>query len=597
MIIYKNGNKILTKIIIKFLLILSLNFFCANILLAKNLSSSNNLVQSLFSSQFQHGISLFGDLKYDKNFTHLDYVNANAPKGGTLKYGVEGGFNSLNNFILKGLPAQGLSMIYDSLAESVDDEIGSRYGLVASGIKISPDRKKIDFQLRQTANFHDGKKITADDVVFTFNKLITDGHPSYKMSYRDVEKVEKINQYLVRFILKNNNNRNLPLLIASLPILPKHFYENHDFAKSSLDIPLGSGPYKIKEFVANRSITFERVENYWGKDLPINRGRYNFDKIIYDYYRDNNVLVEAFKAQKYDIRIENIARNWANSYNIEAIKNGEIIKAEIPHEMPSPTQAFIFNLRKPYFQNIALRMAITQVFDFEWLRERIFYGSYVRNQSYFTNSEYGITDFRLPKSKGDGFNRENIIIAQNVLAKAGYKIIDNKLIDPQNKLPLEIEFLIDQKAFEMVIAPFIKNLKKLGISAKMRFVDENQFQTRVNNFDYDIIVGVIPQSIVPGSELFATFHSSQKNIKGSANLLGLNDKYVDDLVEKMSKAKTKSELKILTKKLDSHLLNNYYTIPQWYNNKHRILYRNIFDFPQKSPKYSLAIDSWWYKNN
>jgi microcin C transport system substrate-binding protein len=597
MIIYKNDNKIFTKIIIKFSLILSLNFFCANILLAKNLSSSNNLVQSLFSSQFQHGISLFGDLKYDKNFTHLDYVNANAPKGGTLKYGVEGGFNSLNNFILKGLPAQGLSMIYDSLAESVDDEIGSRYGLVAGGIKISSDRKKIDFQLRQTAIFHDGKKITADDVVFTFNKLITDGHPSYKMSYRDVEKVEKINQYLVRFILKNNNNRNLPLLIASLPILPKHFYENHDFAKSSLDIPLGSGPYKIKEFVANRSITFERVENYWGKNLPINRGRYNFNKIIYDYYRDNNVLVEAFKAQKYDIRIENIARNWANSYNIEAIKNGEIIKAEIPHEMPSPTQAFIFNLRKPYFQNIALRMAMTQVFDFEWLRERIFYGSYVRNQSYFTNSEYGITDFRLPQSKGDGFNRENLIIAQNVLVKAGYKIIDNKLIDPQNKLPVEIEFLIDQKAFEMVIAPFIKNLKKLGISAKMRFVDENQFQTRVNNFDYDIIVGVIPQSIVPGSELFATFHSSQKNIKGSANLLGLNDKYVDDLVEKISKAKTKSELKILTKKLDSHLLNNYYTIPQWYNNKHRILYRNIFDFPQKSPKYSLAIDSWWYKNN
>jgi microcin C transport system substrate-binding protein len=563
-------------------------FIFSNNLFAKN--NSSNL-------QFHHGISLFGDLKYPKNFTQLEYVNVNAKKGGEIKYGVEGGFNSLNNFILKGLPAQGLSLIYDSLADSVDDEIGSRYGLLASGIRVSQDRQIIDFQLRQFANFHDGKKITADDVVFTFNKLITEGHPSYKMSYRDVKKVEKINQYLVRFTLKNNQNRNLPLLIASLPILPKHFYEKYDFSKSSLEIPLGSGPYKIKEFVANRSITFERVENYWGKDLPLNRGRHNFDKIIYDYYRDNNVLVEAFKAQKYDIRIENIARNWANSYNIEAIKNGEIIKAEIPHEMPAPTQAFIFNLRKPYFQNIALRMAMTQVFDFEWLRERIFYGSYVRNNSYFTNSEYGIKDFAMPKSAGDGFNRKNLIIAQNILKKAGYKIIDNKLIDPQSKLPIEIEFLIDQKTFEMVIAPFIKNLKKLGILAKMRFVDENQFQTRVNNFDYDIIVGVIPQSIVPGSELFATFHSSQKDIKGSANLLGLNDKFVDDLVEKISKATTKSKLKILTKKLDSHLLNNYYTIPQWYNNKHRILYRNIFAFPQKSPKYSLAIDSWWYKNN
>jgi len=587
------ANFIKPKNLFSYLMFWKIFIWC-NIFLV-NFAQATELLQHKSINGYSHGISLFGDLKYPQNFQALDYVNQNASKGGEIRYGVEGGFNSLNNFILKGIPAQGLSLIYDNLAESVDDEMGSRYGVVANGIKISNDRLKMDFILRRNVYFHDGVNATADDVIFTFNKLISDGHPSYKMSLRDVKNVEKIDKYSVRFNFKNNRNRNLPLLVASLPILPKHFYTLNDFSKSSLNIPLGSGPYKIKEFVANRTIVFERVKNYWGANLPINRGRHNFDKIIYDYYRDNNVLVEAFKAQKYDIRIENIARNWANMYNIKAVENGEIIKREIEHQMPAPTQVFILNLRQNKFQDIVLRKALTQVFDFEWLREHIFYGSYTRNQSYFTNSDYGYKDFLLPHTKGDGFNRQNIVKAQSDLASAGYKIIDNQLISPLDSKPIEIEFLIDQKAFEMVIAPFIKNLKKLGIKAKMRFVDENQFQTRVNNFDFDVIVGVIPQSIVPGSELFAYFHSSQKNIKGSANLSGLDDKLVDDLVEKIASAKTKNALKILCKKLDKHLLENYYLIPQWHNNKHRILYRNIFEFPKNPPKYSLSLDSWWVK--
>jgi microcin C transport system substrate-binding protein len=415
------------------------------------------------------------------------------------------------------------------------------------------------------------------------------------MSFRDVENVEKLGKFHVRFNFKNANNRNLPLIIASLPILPKHFYEKNDFSKSSLTIPIGSGPYKIKDFVANRYVAYERNKNYWGASLPINIGRYNFDKIIFDYYRDNNVLIEAFKAQKYDFRQENVARNWANAYNIKAVENGEIIKREIEHEMPAPTQVFILNLRKTQFQNHALRKAITQVFDFEWLRDHIFYGSYKRNESYFTNSEFAFKDFKLPKTAGDGINRQNIIIAQKILAAAGYQIIEQKLIDPITKKPVSIEFMIDQKAFEMVVAPYIKNLKKLGIDAKMRFVEENQFQTRINNFDFDVMVGVYPQNIIPGSELFGYFHSSQKNIKGSRNLAGLDDKYVDDLVEKISSAKTKEQLKYFCKKLDKHLLENYYAILQWHNNKHRVLYRDIFEFPKTLPKYSLAIDSWWIK--
>ncbi len=548
---------------------------------------------ALANEGFRHGISVFGDLKYPKNFSHFDYVNPEAPKGGAVKFGIEGGFNNLNGFILKGVSAAGLSYLYDSLTEGSDDEISSRYGLVAEGISLAPDRMSIEFLLRKNARFHDGVPITADDVVFTFNKLITDGHPSYKMAFRDVKEVKKINQHRVRFYFKNNHNRELPILVSSLPVLPKHYYEKVDFSKTTLTPPLGSGPYKIKEVAHNRTIVFERVKDYWAKDLPVNRGRYNFDEITFDYYRDINVLIEAFKSQKYDFRQENIARNWANSYNIEAVKNGEIIKRQIPHKLPAPMQTFVLNLRKEKFQNIALRKALTYAFDFEWLNKHIFYSAYKRTESYFANSEFGFNSFFLPKSNGDGFNRENLVKVKQVLDEAGYKISNGKLLDPKTGEKITIEFLIDQTSFEMVIAPFVKNLRKLGIEAKTRFVEENQYQTRVNNFNFDIVVGLFGQSLVPGDELFAYFHSSQKNIKGSRNLAGLDDKVVDNLVEKISQVRGKSELQKLCQKLDQRMLENYYTIPQWHINSYMILYRNIFAFPKVQPKYSLALDSWW----
>jgi microcin C transport system substrate-binding protein len=545
---------------------------------------------------FRHGISTFGDLKYSKNFKHFDYVNPSAPKGGSVKFGVEGGFNNLNQFILKGLLASGLPYLYDSLMEGSEDEISARYGLVAKGAKLSADKMSIEFALRKNAQFHDGKKITADDVVFTFNKLISEGHPSYKMAFRDVKDVKKINDHLVKFYFKNNKNRDLPILVSSLPVLPKHYYENVDFAKTTLNPPLGSGPYKIKEVKPNRSIIFERVKNYWAANLPVNLGRYNFDQITFDYYRDNNVLVEAFKSQKYDLRQENIARNWANSYNIAAVESGEILKKEITHQLPAPMQTFAMNLRREKFQSLALRKAITLAFDFEWLRNHIFYGSYKRTESYFANSDFGYKKFNLPKSNGDGFNRKNLLEAKAILDKAGYKIIDQTLVDGKNGEKITVEILIDSKAFEMVVAPFVKNLRKLGIDAKMRFVEENQYQTRVNNFDFDVIVAMFGQALIPGDELFSYFHSSQKNIKGGRNLIGLDDKIIDDLVEKISGAKTKIDLENLCQKLDQRMLENYYTTPQWHSNTYRILYRNIFAMPNQQPKYSLATDTWWLKN-
>lgn len=552
-----------------------------------------------------HGISTFGDLKYPKNFKNFDYANPQAPKGGEVKFGVEGGFNSLNNFILKGLPASGISYLYDSLTEGSEDEISARYALVAEDIKLAADKSWIEFRLNKNAHFHDGKKITADDVIFTFEKLISDGHPSYKMLFRDVDKVVKINEYLVRFSFKPNHNRDLPLLVSSLPVLPKHYYEkssrdastgeNIDFSKTTLQPPLGSGPYKIKEVKPNRSIVYERVKNYWAKDLPVNRGRYNFNQITFDYYRDTNVLIEGIKSQKYDFRQENVARNWANAYNIDAIKNGEIIKREIRHGLPSPMQTFVLNLRREKFQNRALREAMTYAFDFEWLKKHIFYNAYERTKSYFSNSEFGYKNFDLPKSSGDGFNRENLLKARQILLDGGYKYVGDKLIDPKTNQKISIEFLIDAQNFEMIVAPFVKNLRKLGIDAKMRLIEENQYQTRVNNFDFDVITAMFGQATIPGDELFAYFHSSQKDIKGSRNLIGLNDKIIDELVEKISRAKNKNELINLTKSLDQNLLENYYTIPQWHNNTYRILYRNIFNFPKIQPKYSLATDSWWRK--
>ncbi len=550
-------------------------------------------------NEFKHGISIFGELKYPKNFAHLNYVNPNAPKGGEIKFAVEGGFNSLNSFILKGIPAEGLGYIFDSLMEGNSDEIASRYGLVAESARLGNDKMFIEFILREEAYFHDGLPITADDVIFTFNELVKNGHPSYKMTFRDVKRVIKLNQHKVRFEFNSNKNRDLPLLIASLPIIPKHFFKNHDFSKSNFGnnqesvFPLGSGPYKIKEAKQNRFIVYERVKNYWAKDLAINRGRYNFDEIRFDYYRDNNVLLEAFKAGKYDFRQENIARNWANSYDFAAIKKGETIKQEIEHHLPAPIQSFVLNLRREKFQNLALRKALNLAFDFEWLNQHIFYNAYIRTESYFANSEFKYPNFEMPKSDGSGFNRKNLLQAQEILRLAGYEFKNFQLLDPKTKKPVSIEFLINQKSFEMVIAPFLKNLAKLGIDAKTRLIEENQYQNRVNNFDFDIITAVYSQSPIPGSELFAYFHSSQKDNKGSRNLSGLNDKIIDELVEKISAAKSKDELKKLCQKLDQRLLEQSYGILQWHNNKHRIAYRNIFGKPKINPPYSLAVDSWW----
>jgi microcin C transport system substrate-binding protein len=583
---------------------------------------SNSFASSgVDKNEFKHGISVFGDLKYQKNFKNFSYVNPNAPKGGEIKYGSEGTFNNLNPFILKGISAQGMGMIFDSLMESSADEISSKYGLIAKEAKIANDNKSVIFNLRKYAKFHDDSKITADDVIFSFNVLTNEGHPSYKMIYRDVLNVKKLNTHQVQFNFKNDNNRELPLTIASLPILSKKFYEGNKFNKTTLSSPLGSGPYEVENIDAGKSISFKRVKNYWAKDLPINVGRYNFDKITYDYYRDGNVLVEAFKSGEYDFRQENIARNWANAYNIDKVWNGNIIKREIKHNLPASMQAFVFNLRKKKFQNRHLREAITLAFDFPWVREKIFYGSYIRTNSYFANSKFASSnlpsrkelrilnkfknqipkevfekEFKLPTQKNsNGYNRESLLKAKNILKKTGFVVKDNKLIDPKTKLAVDIEFLIGSKSFQMVVAPMIKNLERLGIYATIRLVEQNQYQTRLKNYDYDISINVFGNKMIPGNEHFSYWHSSQKDVIGGNNMAGVDNKVIDYLVTKISNAKNEENLKTLTKSLDRVLLWNFYTIPQWHNDSYRILYYNKFSMPKNNPPYSLNLDAWWSK--
>ena len=540
-----------------------------------------------YAGEFSYYISLFEKPKYPVNFSHFDYTNPSAKQGGTIKFATEGGFNSLNPFLLKGIPAEGLSYLYDTLTEASEDELGVRYGLVAEKIKLNQD--SIEFKLNKQAYFHDSQPITVDDVLFTFETLLKYGHPVYQMHLKQIKKVEIINKHQLKFLFLPNHQRDLALFVASLPVLPKHYYKQHNFEQTTLEPPIGSGPYKIKEIKPNYHIVYQKNQNYWAKNLPVNKYRYNFVTIWFDYYRDNNVLIEAFKAQKYDFRQENIARNWATAYNLS--QNSNIIKTEIKHNLPAPMQAFVLNLRREKFQNLGLRRALNYAFDFLWLQQHIFYGSYQKTTSFFANSNFGYRDFFLPNGSTDGFNRQNLLQAQEILQKSGYKVVNNQLLDT-NLQPVVIEFLIDSKAFEMVVASFANNLKKLGIATKIKFVEENQYQQMLNNFNFDVVVGVFPQSTTPGAELYSYFHSSQSNIKGGRNLLGLQDNLVDDLVEKIAISTNKTELINLCQKLDKYLLENYLVIPHWHNNTYRILYRNVFAMPKIKPKYSLGIDTW-----
>lgn len=570
-------------------------------------------------SQESHGVSLNGQPKYKKGFRHFDYVNPNAPKGGVLKRSSEGSYDSLNPFVLKGTSAAGIGIIYDSLCVQAEDEPFSMYGLVAQGIFISPSNDYVDFRINKKARFNDGVKIKPEDVVFSFNILMDKGIPQYKKYYEDIKNVKKTSEDIVRFEFKTDKNSELPLIISQLPVLPKHFYEKNKF-EANMTAPLGSGPYRVLDFKPGKFINYKRVENYWAKDLPVNKGRYNFDEIKYEYYRDSSVSLEAFNAGEYDFRMENIAKLWATGYKGGLIGRGEIIKEEIKHSQNAGMQGFVFNLRKKKFQNRNVRKALSLVFDFEWINKNLFYGQYKRSGSYFSNSELASTGlpsreelkilskykdkipqevftevFKLPVTNGNGRNRINIRKATSLLEKEGYLIVQGKRINPKTGENLDFELLVSSPGMERIALTYKRSLKRLGVKMEVKRVDTNQYYNRLRTYDFDMTAAVIAQSMSPGNEQRYFFSSKAADIPGTRNFFGIKNPVIDEIIEELITANGRDDLITHCKALDRVLLWNYYLIPHYHSNTHRIAYKKGLKHPKKTPEYGLGINSWWWE--
>jgi microcin C transport system substrate-binding protein len=571
-----------------------------------------------------HGLAMHGDLKYAADYKHLSYVNPDAPKGGVFRQHVVGTFDTLNPYIVKGVPAAGLGMIYQTLLESNNDEAFSEYASLAASLEIAEDRSWVIFNIHEKAVWHDGKPITADDVVWTFNTLITEGTPFYKAYYSDVKSVEALGERRVKFTFGAEDNRELPLIVGQMPVLPKHYWtaDGNVFSDTTLKPPLGSGPYKIGTVKPGESIEYLRVTDWWAADLPINRGRYNFDRITYDYYRDANVAMEAFLGGRYDFRQENTARLWATAYDSPAVRDGRIKRETIPHELPQGMQGFIYNIRKPVFRDIKVREALAYAFDFEWSNRQYAYDSYTRSRSYFSNSDMAATglpdaaelavlepfrnqlppevfekSYAPPKTDGSGNLRDNLRTAARILDEAGYILgKDGVRVHKDTGVRLEFEFIDNNPAFERWVMPFVQNLNKIGVKATYRTIDQSQYQNRLNTFDYDMTVMVIPQSSSPGNEQREFWGSDRADMAGSRNYIGIKDPVVDALVSKIIASKTREELIINCRALDRVLQWGHYLIPNWHMPAWRIAYWDKFGKPEKTPDYGLSVsDVWWAK--
>ena len=565
-----------------------------------------------------HGVAMHGKPKYGPLFSHFEYVNPNAPKGGDVRLNAIGTFDNLNAFTLKGISAVGLGGLHDTLLTSSSDEAFSEYGLLAESIEMPKDRSWVAFNLRKEARWHDGKPITVDDVIFSLQILKTKGHPFYRAYFANVAKAEKTGNRRVKFTFSGNLNRELPLITGQLPILPKHYWESRQFDKTTLEPPLGSGPYRIETFQSGRSITYVRVQDYWGKDLPVNRGRYNFDRIRYDYYRDSTVALEAFKAGEYDFRLENSSKDWATAYDVPAVREGLIQKKLIPHERPTGMQAFIFNLRRPQFKDPRVRQALAYAFDFEWTNQNLFYGQYTRSSSFFSNSELAsrgkpgpeeleilkpfegkippevfTTEYQPPSTLGEGRIRANLRKAVKLLNEAGWVFKDRKLVNQKTGVAFSFEILLQQPTWERISLPFAKNLERLGIDAKVRTVDAAQFQKRSEEFDFDMIVDVFAQSLSPGNEQRDFWGSAAAKEPGSRNTIGIQDPTVDDLIDLVISAPDRKSLIHRTRALDRVLLWGHYVIPHWHIRSFRVAYWDKFGIPKVTPKYNLGFDNWW----
>ena len=568
-------------------------------------------------SEKVHGIAMHGTPKYANDFENLDYVNPNAPKGGTVKFGSYGSFDNLNRVAFKGSKAAGLGYVNDTLMRRVWDEAFSLYGLIAEKVELPEDRSSITFYLNANATFHDGSPITRDDVLFSLETFQTKGTPNQKKTYGKVIETELIGNDGIKMIFENNEDKELPLIIAGfLPIIPKKFYENLDVTKTFLDIPLGSGPYQVDSLDPGRQIKYKRVENYWAKDLPVNKGLYNFDTIIYDYYKDSNVLVEAFKVGEYDFRREYNVKRWLSEYDFKAVQNGEVILTEMNNDRPVGMNGLVMNTRRDIFNNRNVRLALSYAYDHEWINKTIYQNAYVRTDSYFDNSplassglpsknelellnvwkdeipaEVFTETFTPPITDGSGNDRKNLLKAKDILEKEGWFVENGKLVKDGKEF--KFEFLIVSPSDEKIALAYQSNLKKLGITMDVRTVDSSQYQERLLSYDFDMIKRYWGVSLSPGNEQQFYWGSEVGQKDGSRNYPGINSPAVDALIEKLISATNREELTTAIHALDRVLLWGHYVVPLYHSNKDRIAYWDFFEYPDEIPLYGIVIESWW----
>lgn len=569
---------------------------------------------------WQHGIAMHGDMKYPPDFDHFDYADPNAPKGGEIRLAVSSGFDSLNGFIIRGNAAPGVGLGYDTLLAASGDEAFTYYGLIAKWLRTPKDRSWVEFKIDPDAKFWDGTPVTAQDVAWTFETLREKGAPLYRYYYASVTDVKITAPDQVRFDFEPGENRELPLILGQLPVLPRHWWETRDFTSPILESPMGSGPYRVASMEPNRSITYERVPDYWAANKPTARGRYNFDRIRYDVYRDPNVEVEALKAGLFDYRAEYSAKNWAEAYNIPALEQGLLIKEEIRTESPQPMQGFIMNMRRWPFQDARVRQALAAGFDYEWSNRVLYYGQYEHARSYFNASELeakGIPEgreleilepyrddlppelftreYNPPSTAATGSPRQNLLDGLELLKQAGFEIDPKtlKLVDKETRRPFRFELLLVSPTMQRVAIPFVRNLNRMGIDVDIRLVDSSQYGERINNRDFDMFVAGWAQTLSPGNEQRDFFGSAAADRPGSRNFGGLKNAVVDALINLLIAAPTRDELVYRTRALDRVLQWQFLLVPQIYSPTDRVVYWNRFGHPKAQPIDGPDLFAWW----
>lgn len=566
------------------------------------------------------GIAMHGSPRETAGFTHFPYVNPDAPKGGRVTFAMQGSYDSLNPLIVKGEPADGVrDYVYESLLARANDEPFTLYGLIAESVETPPDRSYVEFTLDPRAKFSDGAPITVDDVIFSHALLRDHGRPNHRSYYKKVVKVEQTGERKVRFTFDRSGDREMPLIMGLMPVLPKHLIDPDKFETTSLMPPIGSGPYTIARVDPGKSITFKRDPSYWGRDLPVNRGRNNFDEIRYDYYRDAGSMFEAFKSGLVQLREEDDPTRWTEGYDFPAFRDGRVVKEELPLETPAGMSALVFNTRRPPFADQRVREALIKLFDFEWVNRTLYHGQYARTESYFSRSDLSshghpadaterallapyldqvkpaIMDgsFALPESDGSGENRDGRRAALQLLEQAGYQLKDGKLVNVATGEPFQFEILAATRAQERLLLTYAAALKQVGIEARIRQVDSAQYQRRKQTYDFDMIQYYWPVSLSPGNEQSFRWGSEAAVTEGSFNYAGVKSAAVDAMIEAVLKADDSDGFVSAVRALDRVLLSGDYVIPLFHLPRQWVAHWRELKRPEVTPLYGYQIDSWW----